>query len=309
MSGQRENEPKQPRYSFNHHNRTLDHRHIVSPDDVISFASTLLSMSGPEQGDDDLMGSLVSKLTDDAPILPSGEFHYLWNPFLRSLAPILAQNSIPLDTPRYQSMYSSMLNVYVDMYVGREPGVDKSLVRNPVACRCRDCNPLNAFLARPDQKLGNFPLAEKRRRHLHEKLDAANVDCTHETLRAGSPYTLVVTKTFKQNQYARSSWQTRQAEADRQLGRFKQHDLTLLLGQEGYKRVTGMRHLLASSSKSRERSARAPAATTRPAVLGVSSTVNRQIFPPAPQGGMPPAVAGVKRQYPGAEDVIDLTSD
>jgi len=64
-----------------------------------------------------------------------------------------------------------------------------------LSCSCGDCGALSAFLANPDQKQGHFPLAKKRRQHLHQIIDGNHCDLTHVTERRGSPFTLVCTKT------------------------------------------------------------------------------------------------------------------
>lgn len=64
-----------------------------------------------------------------------------------------------------------------------------------LSCTCGDCSALSVFLANPDQKQGRFPLAKKRRQHLHQIIDGNHCDLTHVTERRGSPFTLVCTKT------------------------------------------------------------------------------------------------------------------
>jgi hypothetical protein len=62
-------------------------------------------------------------------------------------------------------------------------------------CNCADCKELSRFLRDPDTKTLRLPLAEQRRRHLHQIIDARKLDTTHVTERRGRPYTLVCTKT------------------------------------------------------------------------------------------------------------------
>lgn len=62
-------------------------------------------------------------------------------------------------------------------------------------CSCKDCEALSQFLADPNTPVARFPLAERRRRHLHSQIELNRCDCTHVTERKGSPYTLVCTKT------------------------------------------------------------------------------------------------------------------
>ncbi len=62
-------------------------------------------------------------------------------------------------------------------------------------CNCADCQRLSAFLADPTQPEARFPMAKHRRQHLHGIIDRNLLDCTHETLRIGSPQVLVCNKT------------------------------------------------------------------------------------------------------------------
>lgn len=54
-------------------------------------------------------------------------------------------------------------------------------------------------------------LAKERRRHVHTIIDSHGLPVRHETLRSGSPYTLVLSKTqalFEREAAARRAWQT-----------------------------------------------------------------------------------------------------
>jgi hypothetical protein len=62
-------------------------------------------------------------------------------------------------------------------------------------CDCSDCKELSRFLKDPTTKALRLPLAEHRRRHLHQIIDGKKLDTTHLTERRGRPYTLVCTKT------------------------------------------------------------------------------------------------------------------
>jgi hypothetical protein len=62
-------------------------------------------------------------------------------------------------------------------------------------CNCTDCKELARFLKDPSAQTLRLPLAEMRRRHLHNIIDGKKLDTTHETERKGRPYTLVCTKT------------------------------------------------------------------------------------------------------------------
>jgi hypothetical protein len=62
-------------------------------------------------------------------------------------------------------------------------------------CTCVDCQALRRFLKDPNAQTLRLPLAEPRRRHLHQVIDGRKLDTTHVTERRGRPYTLVCTKT------------------------------------------------------------------------------------------------------------------
>jgi len=88
----------------------------------------------------------------------------------------------------------------------REPG-DWSVPLPAGGCTCDLCAALRDFLAAPDQRTLEWPLAKQRRQHVHTRIDAAEVPVTHVTKRQGSPYVLVLRKTddlFTREQKARS---------------------------------------------------------------------------------------------------------
>ena len=64
-----------------------------------------------------------------------------------------------------------------------------------LGCGCADCLRLSAFLADPTQPEARFPMAKQRRQHLHDVINRHQCDCTHDTLRIGSPQVLVCKKT------------------------------------------------------------------------------------------------------------------
>ncbi len=59
---------------------------------------------------------------------------------------------------------------------------------------CDDCTVLAAFLADPERQVHEWPLAERRRHHVHDTIDHLELPVEHTTRRKGSPYTLVLTK-------------------------------------------------------------------------------------------------------------------
>ena len=79
-------------------------------------------------------------------------------------------------------------------------------IRLPGGCTCTLCHTLSAFLTDPAQRTFEWPLAEQGRRHVHSRLDGAELPVRHQTRRTGRPYTLVLTKTeaiFERDKKAR----------------------------------------------------------------------------------------------------------
>ena len=75
-----------------------------------------------------------------------------------------------------------------------ERAADDWKVSSPITCSCADCATLAKFLSSSEMYL-EWPLAKPRRRHVHEALDGYRLPVTHETVRSGRPFTLVLTKT------------------------------------------------------------------------------------------------------------------
>lgn len=64
-----------------------------------------------------------------------------------------------------------------------------------IDCRCPDCRELARYLRDPAEQSHRFAVRKERRRHLHQQIGSHQCDLTHVTERAGSPQTLVCTKT------------------------------------------------------------------------------------------------------------------
>ena len=62
-------------------------------------------------------------------------------------------------------------------------------------CGCELCIPFGEFLGDGSRRTLEWPLAEARRKHIRQLIRAAELPVRHQTLRAGSPYTLILTKT------------------------------------------------------------------------------------------------------------------
>ncbi|MEV4575109.1 hypothetical protein AB0K16_17825 [Nonomuraea jabiensis] len=81
----------------------------------------------------------------------------------------------------------------------------------PAGCACDLCEVLGTFLLHSERRALDWPLAKDKRRHVHTRIDDAELPVRHETRRQGRPYTLVLTKTealFERERLARGRHET-----------------------------------------------------------------------------------------------------
>jgi hypothetical protein len=197
---------------------------VVNHEILAKFFLTLIRITSDS---DSIVGILSRRICSRAPAIKVSAFHSLWLPFLHALVRICEANSIPTSTPGYQQIFAAILKAYINNYVGKRPSHDGNYVRPTVGPCCADCISLNRFLSDPAQTVGRFSVNQNRRQHLHRRLDAARIDCTHETERIGSPQTLVVTKSFRHHERDFAAWGKRKAEAGVKLRDFNKRDSTL----------------------------------------------------------------------------------
>ncbi|KAI1774014.1 hypothetical protein F4818DRAFT_420545 [Hypoxylon cercidicola] len=171
--------------------------------------------------------------------IKSREFNRFWLPFLQGLFPVFKQHQIKLTAPR--RMYQSILQAYLLNYVEELP-LKPSLSRPTVRCSCGDCHALNRFLIDPNERVGRFPMAERRRRHVEACLSRYYVDCKTATEACGSPYTLVMTKTTKHHEADVDAWRKRRLRAENQLGAFDRDMLETILADQ-FDDIMSMKHL------------------------------------------------------------------
>ena len=76
----------------------------------------------------------------------------------------------------------------------RAPG-DWSIELPTGGCSCDLCDTLRTYLADPDRRTFEWPLAEQGRKHVHSRLGAGELPVSHTTRRQGRPYALVLHKT------------------------------------------------------------------------------------------------------------------
>lgn len=75
----------------------------------------------------------------------------------------------------------------------RDP--DDWSIRPPTGCDCDLCQKLSTFLADARTRDLEWPIAKRKRQHVHQRIERHELPVTHRTRRKGSPYTLVLHKT------------------------------------------------------------------------------------------------------------------
>ena len=79
----------------------------------------------------------------------------------------------------------------------------------PDGCACELCRRLGEFLGSSSEQQLEWPIAKDKRRHVHERIDGAELPVDHRTRRSGRPYTLVLTKRaelFEREAAEREAW-------------------------------------------------------------------------------------------------------
>lgn len=97
---------------------------VVKVDELMDFVNGLIA-NQPEGEDGELMATFIQRLGDQVQSLHVEDFSDLWIPFLRPLLTLISNHEIPLNTPRYQTLFSNMLTAYVDNFVGPKPQMRK----------------------------------------------------------------------------------------------------------------------------------------------------------------------------------------
>lgn len=244
---------------------------------------------------DGLYQDFLKTIGSNAHRIPAEEFHDLWLPFLQGLTCRLEWSSVDLTNPQYGDLWRNIFKAYINNYLGKQPAIQTSFIRPAVGCRCQDCVCVNRFLT-SSQQVGRFRLNQQRRGHVHSMLDGNGTDCTHITERSGSPYTLVVTKTFKHNTKLRFDWEQREHSAQLRMLEFGQEMLKVLFGPD----FSTLWNLEGLRCDDQGPPTQGSTSGTAKALLAVSGNVTAS----APVSSLGPTA--VKRK---ASEVIDLTGD
>lgn len=227
------------------------------------------------------LDQIIPKINSQTGTLPIGAFHSLLLPLLGHLALICS----PHEISSFKNLFRLTLVKYILLYVKPEPQPPADWTRTKKGCGCGDCQQLDRFILDPNKKVGHFPMAETRRRHLSGRVSGEYLEDTEPY---GSPPTLVLTKTTKGFQAEKNAWQERVDQGFKQLSK--------LGSREVLKSVLGDLFPLIAALNGRGLVARANALP--PLAPAGASRVN--------QAGVEPLVPITDRKRPAT---VDLTND
>lgn len=183
----------------------------VSGEAIADLIGHCLSLGLLEEVD-----QVIAKLMNRMQSVAISVHDKVYLPCLAKLFKIIQPN---LDSPevfRFRWLFLRFVNMYEKRYIQEEPIRPTNWTRSACGCGCPDCAGLDRFLASPTEKIGNFRLAEKRRKHLVGRIPYN----THHTatVRSGpTPYPLQVTKTEAAWQQDHTAWKQRQTIAHQKL--------------------------------------------------------------------------------------------
>ena len=197
--------PKKARHHYSISIDTKPKQSRASAIDANDIAS-LLDYCRTMQLTDEKLAIMDQVVESSKTIEPSG-FSDVLIPLLGRLVELSRFNDISLDEIISKPCFQDVLTIYVQRYIGREPAQPRDWAQARIGCGCGDCHKLSHFMTNPREKVGKFAMAEKRRRHLEYKLH--DTGCTLDTVRQGSPHTLVVTKTHRKWHESLKGWKSR----------------------------------------------------------------------------------------------------
>ena len=149
---------------------------------------------------------LADKIGSHAPNASTKSFEGLLLPLLKQLPSVVSQGSDSLSTPSYATMFRTVIQSYISTYVQSPPPKPTGFERQPRGCSlyCEDCVSLDAFLKDAKKPTAHFAVKAQRREHLEQRLRQST--CSTETLKNGTPYTLVVKKRGMEWDNAMNEW-------------------------------------------------------------------------------------------------------
>ena len=191
---------------------------------------------------------LADKIGSHAPNASTILFEGLFLPLLKQLPSVVNQGSKSLSTPSYATMFRTVIQSYISTHVQSPPPKPTGFERQPRGCSlyCADCVSLDAFLKDAKKPTAHFAVKAQRREHLEQRLREST--CSTETMKNGTPYTLVVKKRGMEWENAMKEWEKRCGFANKKVEEIGVEKLTGLLGDE-WENAVGLRGIKAGGGE------------------------------------------------------------
>ena len=191
---------------------------------------------------------LADKIGSHAPNASTVSFEGLLLPLLKQLPPVVNQGSNSLNIPSYATMFRTVIQSYISTYVQSPPPKPTGFERQPRGCSlyCENCVSLDAFLKDAKKPTAHFAVKAQRREHLEQRLSQST--CSTETMKNGTPYTLVVKKRGMEWENAMKEWEKRCGFANKKMEEIGFEKLTGLLGDE-WENAVGLRGIKAGGGE------------------------------------------------------------
>ena len=183
---------------------------------------------------------LADKIGSYAPNAIAISFEDLLLPLLKQLPPVVNQGSNGLSTTSYTNVFRTVIQSYITTYVQSPPPKPTGFERQPRGCgsHCEDCVSLDAFLKDAKKPTAHFAVKAQRREHLEQRLRQST--CSTETMKNGTPYTLVVKKRGMEWENAMKEWEKRCGVANKKVEEIGLEKLRGLVG-DAWEKVVGLR--------------------------------------------------------------------
>lgn len=184
---------------------------------------------------DQLSDNIITHATNANPMT----FEHLLLPLLKQLPPPVEPGPTSISTHGYNKLFRTVLQSYINTFVQSPPRKPTGFERHPRGCSlyCDACVKLDAFLKSSTQSQAHLSVNGNRRDHIQQRLNHSY--CSIETIKTGSPYTLVVRKTDMEWEIAMKVWKQRCGVALKAIEEVGSEKLRGLLG-EGWEAVVGL---------------------------------------------------------------------
>ena len=189
---------------------------------------------------------LADKIISSIPNANAMTLERLLLPMLKRLPPFVDPSSN--STHSYVKLFRIVIPSYISTYVQSPPQKPTGLDRQPRGCslHCEDCVKLDDFLKNPERSTAYFQVKTNRRNHLEERLRYSN--CSTDTQRSGTPYTLIVKKMGMEWESAMKEWRQRCEIAFKAVEKIGFEKLKRLLGEK-WEDIVGLREIKAGAGR------------------------------------------------------------